>query len=60
MSKRIYVVIGPDENMTLVRATVPSQAISHVAQQMFTAEVAKQEELVSLLGMGKVVETFGE
>jgi hypothetical protein len=45
---------------TLVRATVPSQAISHVAHASFSADIAKQEDLVKLLGEGKVVETFGE
>jgi hypothetical protein len=60
MSKRIYVVTGPDENRTLVRANVSTQAISHVVQSMFKAEIAKQEDLVFLLGVGKVVETFGE
>lgn len=60
MSKRIYVVTGPELKQTLVRATVPSQAISHVANTSFSAEIAKQEDLVKLLGEGKVVETFGE
>ena len=47
--KRIYVVGTPD-GVRLVRATVRSQALTHVAQSQFTVRVASQEDLVEYLG----------
>lgn len=53
--KRIYVVGTPD-GVRLVRATVRSQALTHVAQSQFTVRVASQEDLVEYLGDGIEIE----
>lgn len=53
--KRIYVVGTPD-GVRLVRATVRSQALTHVAQSDFTVRVASQEDLVEYLGEGIKIE----
>jgi hypothetical protein len=57
---RIYIVTGPDGTTRLVKATVASQAITHVAKNAFTAKVASQDDLVQALGNGVKVETYGE
>jgi hypothetical protein len=57
---RIYIVTGPDGSNRLVKATVASQAITHVAKNAFTAKVASQDDLVQALGNGVKVETYGE
>ena len=56
---RIYLVSGPTGNR-LVKATVASQAITHVAKAAFTAKVASQDDLVEALSNGIKVETYGE
>lgn len=51
MSKRIYVVVCEDGEIiekTLVRANSASQAIRFVADPMFVAHVASQDDLVML------------
>jgi hypothetical protein len=59
-STRIYIVTSTDGATRLVKATVASQAITHVAKNAFTARVASQDDLVQALGNGVKVETYGE
>lgn len=47
MLKRIYVV-SCEEEKTLVRAASVSAAIRYVADPMFTAKVASQDDLIEL------------
>ena len=56
---RIYLVNGPTGSR-LVKATVASQAITHVAKDAFTAKVASQDDLVEALSNGVKVETYGD
>jgi hypothetical protein len=54
-AQRIYVVaIG--QTKRLVRASHPGTALLHVARDLAKVEVAKQEELVTLLAAGTKVE----
>ena len=57
---RIYIVTSTDGATRLVKATVASQAITHVAKNAFTAKVASQDDLVQALSNGVKVETYGE
>lgn len=59
-STRVYIVNGPDGSNRLVKATVASQAITHVAKSAFTAKVASQDDLIAELSKGTKVETYGE
>ena len=59
-STRIYIVTSTDGVTRLVKATVASQAITHVAKNAFTAKVASQDDLVQALSNGVKVETYGE
>lgn len=56
MSQRIYIVYMPNNETRLVRATVRSQALSHVANSMLNIRVASQEDLVEAIGKGLSVE----
>ena len=56
---RIYIVTGPT-GTRLVKASAPSQAITHVARSVFDARVASQDDLVESLSNGVKVETYGE
>lgn len=56
---RIYLVNGPTGSR-LVKATVASQAITHVAKSAFSARVASQDDLVEALSNGVKVEAYGE
>jgi hypothetical protein len=56
---RIYIVTGPT-GTRLVKASVPSQAITHVARSAFDARVASQDDLVEAVGNGVKVEAYGE
>jgi hypothetical protein len=56
---RIYIVTGPT-GTRLVKASAPSQAITHVARSAFDARVASQDDLVEAVGNGVKVETYGE
>jgi hypothetical protein len=56
---RIYIVTGPT-GTRLVKASAPSQAITHVARSVFDARVASQDDLVEALSNGVKVETYGE
>ena len=57
---RIYIVTNSAGATRLVKATVASQAITHVAKNAFTAKVASQDDLVQALSNGVKVETYGE
>jgi hypothetical protein len=57
---RVYIVTGPDGSNRLVKATVASQAITHVAKSAFSAKVASQDDLIAELSKGTKVETYGE
>ena len=59
-STRIYIVTSTDGATRLVKATVASQAITHVAKSAFSAKVASQDDLVQALSNGVKVETYGE
>lgn len=56
---RIYLVNGPTGSR-LVKATVASQAITHVAKSAFSVKVASQDDLVEALSSGIKVESYGE
>ena len=56
---RIYIVTGPT-GTRLVKASAPSQAITHVARSVFDTRVASQDDLVEALSNGVKVETYGE
>ena len=57
-TQRIYIVNGPT-GTRLVKASVASQAISHVAKAAFSAKVASQDDLVQSLSDGIKVEVYG-
>jgi hypothetical protein len=59
MSQRVYLVKGSDQ-VRLVKASTKAQAIGFVARNMFTASVAKQDELIEALTNGKTVEVAQE
>lgn len=57
---RIYSIHEPTEidiRPRLVRAISQAQALRHVAEGRFRVEVAKQEDIVSLMTDGVTVET---
>lgn len=56
-TQRIYLVTQPDGTPRLVRASVRSQALSHVASSLLGIHVATQDDLVDLLGSGVKVES---
>jgi len=57
-ASRIYVVGSSDPvfPVRLVKATIRQQALSHVAQSLFTVRVASQDDLITALGKGIKVE----
>lgn len=57
---RIYLVKGSNGEVRLIKASVPSQAITHVAKQSFSARIASQDDLVEALSNGAKVESYGE
>lgn len=57
---RIYLVTTAAGTARLVKAAVPSQAITHVAKQIFSARIASQDDLVEALSNGIRVESYGE
>lgn len=62
-AKRIYTVTiteGDQVTTRLVKAQNPSQAIRHVSDPMFKAEIAGQDDLVRLVGSGVTVEEAAE
>lgn len=58
--KRIYVVRSHSGGERLVEASNKAQAISFVAKNTITAEVASQSELVRLVQAGITVEGVGD
>jgi hypothetical protein len=58
-STRIYLVNGPT-GTRLVKASIASQAITHVAKSAFSAKVASQDDLFEAVSNGIKVETYGE
>lgn len=57
---RIYLVGTPDNQVRLVRATVRSQALTHVANHLFTVRVATQDDMVAALTSGVKVENYAD
>ena len=55
---RIYLVTHPNGEMRLVKASVRSQALTHVAMSTFGVRVATQDDLVSCLTKGIQVESL--
>jgi hypothetical protein len=55
---RIYIVGSTDPAfpVRLVKASIRQQALSHVAQSLFTVRVASQDDLIAALGSGVKVE----
>lgn len=58
---RIYSVSN-EEEITLVKATTQSQALSHVVKNQFQVKIASAVDVVDYIGAGGVVEdaTFNE
>lgn len=54
---RIYIVRQKQGTARLVRASHPSTALMHVAQQEYSATVATQDDLECQLMLGTKVET---
>ena len=57
---RIYIVTSTEGASRLVKAAVPSQAITHVAKQVYAARIASQNDLVEAISSGIKVEAYGE
>jgi hypothetical protein len=57
---RIYLVNSTDGATRLVKATVASQAITHVAKSAFSVRVASQDDLVEALSNGTKVESYAD
>jgi len=55
---RIYLVGTPDNKVRLVKASIRQQALTHVANHLFTVRVASQDDLVEALGNGVSVENY--
>jgi len=57
-ASRIYIVGSSDPvfPVRLVKASIRQQALSHVAQSLFTVRVASQDDLVSALSQGIKIE----
>ena len=57
-AQRIYIVGTPTGEIRLVRASVRQQALSHVANSVFTVRVASQDDLVAAVTKGVPVENY--
>jgi hypothetical protein len=57
-AQRIYLVSTPDGASRLVSASLRQQALSHVANSMFSVRVASQQDLVEALTAGVKVENY--
>ena len=55
---RIYIVGTPSGDVRLVRCKTRQQALSHVANHMFTVRVATQDDLVKTITNGSSVENY--
>ena len=58
-AQRVYLVKGGDQ-VRLVKASTKAQAVGFVARNMFSASVAKQDELIEALTNGLAVEIAQE
>ena len=56
--QRVYIVGTPDNKVRLVKASVRQQALTHVANHMFTVRVASQDDLIKALQAGAQVENY--
>ena len=56
--QRVYIVGTPDQKVRLVKATVRQQALTHVANHLFTVRVASQDDLIKALQSGTQVENY--
>ena len=57
-TQRVYIVGTPDNKVRLVKASVRQQALSHVANHLFTVRVASQDDLINALNDGVQVEAY--
>jgi len=57
-AQRIYIVGTPAGEIRLVRASIRQQALSHVANSVFTVRVASQDDLVAAVTKGVPVENY--
>lgn len=58
MTERIYKIESSLAEPRLVRASNRHQALSHVANSVFSVNVASQDDLVDYLGKGIKVENY--
>lgn len=58
MNQRIYIVGTNSGEVRLVRSKNRQQALSHVANHLFTVRVANQDDLVYALTIGVRVENY--
>ena len=56
--QRVYIVGTHSGETRLVKASVRQQALTHVANHMFTVRVASQNDLIEALGRGIKVEAY--
>jgi hypothetical protein len=56
--QRVYIVGTPDNKVRLVKASVRQQALTHVANHLFTVRVASQDDLIKALSDGVKVENY--
>jgi hypothetical protein len=56
--QRVYIVGTTDNKVRLVKASVRQQALTHVANHMFTVRVASQDDLIKALQSGTQVENY--
>lgn len=56
--QRIYLIGTPDNKVRLIKASVRSQAVSHVANTLLTVRVASQNDLVTALQAGIEIEQY--
>ena len=61
-TKRIYIIGSNDPSLQvrLVKATIRQQALTHVAQSLFTVRVATQDDLVKGLSNGLKIENAAD
>jgi len=56
--QRVYIVGTHDGETRLIKASVRQQALTHVANHLFTVRVASQDDLIEALGKGIKVEAY--
>lgn len=60
MKQRIYAVQNGSGEARLVRASNKAQAVHHCAKSVFHADLASQDDLLTMLGKNIKVEQAGE